>query len=161
MSYTDYIHFVSEVIAMKLLIALFSTFILLNSCAPQQKQEAVSEKSNQVTQQSLQKKTLVTIPVTEALDILKTPDLVILDVRTPAEFQEGHLKNAQSLDFYASDFQSRLLTLDKKKPYLLYCHSGTRSGKTLKMLQEAGFEKVYDLAGGYQSWKAAGQPVQQ
>ncbi|MBT9543948.1 MAG: rhodanese-like domain-containing protein [Candidatus Sericytochromatia bacterium] len=130
--------------------------LILLACAPQQKQAETPEKVTSQAQGVFQ-----TLTVAQSDPVLKTPGLVILDLRTPSEFQGGHLKQAQMLDFYASDFQSRLRALDKKSPYLIYCQSGVRSAKTLAMMQEAGFEKVYELAGGYRSWADAGQPVEQ
>ncbi len=128
----------------------------LGACAPQQKQAETPEKVTSQAQGVFQ-----TLTVAQSGPILKTPGLVILDLRTPSEFQGGHLNQAQMLDFYASDFQTRLRALDKKSPYLIYCQSGVRSAKTLAMMQEAGFEKVYELVGGYRSWADAGQPVNQ
>lgn len=127
---------------------------LLISCAPQQKQAESPEKTVSQTQGQFQ-----TLSVSEMDAVLKTPGLVILDIRTPPEFQGGHLQDAQLLDFYASDFQTRLRALDKKTPYLIYCQSGVRSAKALALMQSAGFEKVYEMAGGYRSWAGAGKPV--
>ena len=54
---------------------------------------------------------------------------VILDVRTPREFQAGHLPGAVNLDFNASDFETRAALLDKSKTYVVHCASGGRSVK--------------------------------
>jgi rhodanese-related sulfurtransferase len=85
--------------------------------------------------------------------------LVVLDVRTPEEFAEGHLTGAVNVDFYAADFGDRLAELDPTLPYVLYCRSGNRSGTTAEMMTELGFEEVYEVDGGILAWAAAGHAV--
>ncbi len=82
--------------------------------------------------------------------------LVILDVRTPEEFAEGHIAGATVLDFYSASFADDLAQLDRSVPYLVYCHSGNRSGKATQAMQQLGFTTVYDVAGGVTAWEAAG-----
>lgn len=82
----------------------------------------------------------------------------VLDVRTPEEFQSGHIKGAVNINFYDEDFKQQLNKLDKGKPVFVYCRSGKRSGKTAAMLNELGFKAVYDLEGGITAWKEAGLP---
>jgi rhodanese-related sulfurtransferase len=86
-------------------------------------------------------------------------DLVVLDVRTPEEFDVGHLENAVNVDFYAADFPDQLGQLDKDVPYVLYCNSGNRSGETLDMMKDLGFSEVTEVDGGIQAWAAAGLPI--
>jgi len=87
------------------------------------------------------------------------PDLVVLDVRTPEEFEEGHLAGATLLDFYAPDFADRLTELDHDVPYLLYCRSGNRSDQARQMMLDLGFTDVADVDGGIVAWTGAGLPV--
>jgi rhodanese-related sulfurtransferase len=84
---------------------------------------------------------------------------VILDVRTPAEFSQGYIENAKNIDFYANTFRNQLDKLDKQKTYLVYCRSGNRSGKTLRMMEQSGFEKVYNLTGGIGQWSRQRLPL--
>jgi len=86
-------------------------------------------------------------------------DLVILDVRTPEEFDEGHIDGATMLDFYRADFGAQLATLDPDVPYVLYCRSGNRSGQARTMMAELGFSTVDDIDGGILAWQSAGLPV--
>ena len=86
-------------------------------------------------------------------------DLVILDVRTPDEFNDGHIEGAIMLDFYAADFAQKIAELDPDVPYLLYCNSGNRSGQTALFMDELGFTDVADVDGGIQAWYAAGLPT--
>ncbi|MEM7286143.1 MAG: rhodanese-like domain-containing protein [Actinomycetota bacterium] len=88
------------------------------------------------------------------------PDgLVVLDVRTPEEFRDGHLEGATMIDFYEADFEAQLALLDKDAPYLLYCRSGNRSGQTRAIMEELGFTDVADVGGGILAWVDAGLPV--
>lgn len=101
------------------------------------------------------------ISPTEAAAIQEAPpeDLVVLDVRTLEEFQEGHLEDATMIDFYRDDFRAQLENLDKDAPYLLYCRSGNRSGQTRALMEELGFTDVSDVGGGILAWVDEGLPV--
>lgn len=72
-------------------------------------------------------------------------ELVVLDVRTPSEFNVGHVKRSINLDFKSSEFKKEVSKLDKNKEYKLYCRSGNRSGKALKIMQEMGFKHLENL----------------
>jgi len=109
------------------------------------------------TQLSCSSNTSVT--PTEAAALLQKPDVVVLDVRTPEEYADGHLAGARNIDFKATDFDDRIAQLDKSKNYVLYCASGNRSGKTATLMAEKGFTKV-DNAGGFKDLKAAGLPTE-
>ena len=95
-----------------------------------------------------------------AAKLLKAdPHPVVLDVRRPVEFSEGHLENAKNIDFFGADFADQLKKLDPEKPYLVHCASGGRSTKALEQMRELGFVKVYHLDGGMKAWLEAGQAV--
>jgi rhodanese-related sulfurtransferase len=102
-----------------------------------------------------------TISVDDAAALATDPpaDMVVLDVRTPEEFAEGHLDGAVLVDFYDADFADQLAALDPEVPYLVYCQSGNRSGQTLSMMEQIGFESAVDVDGGIVAWSAAGLPV--
>jgi rhodanese-related sulfurtransferase len=85
-----------------------------------------------------------------------TEEYVLLDIRTKAEYDQGHIKDASMLDFYSPGFIDELKKLDKKTTYLIYCRSGNRTGQTLQIMQKLGFENVYDLENGIKSWLGAG-----
>mgnify|MGYP002854495932 CR=1 FL=1 len=87
------------------------------------------------------------------------PDSQLLDVRTPAEYAEGHIPGATNLNWRAADFMVKAeAQLDKELPVLVYCKSGKRSESAGKALKKAGFE-VYYLKNGFQAWTNAGKPV--
>lgn len=87
------------------------------------------------------------------------PQFIILDVRTPVEFQQGHIVGARLLDYHSPDFRQSLEQLDRTKTYLFYCRSGNRSGRTMNIIADMGFEKVYHLQGGIVQWRAQGLPL--
>jgi len=87
------------------------------------------------------------------------PDFVIIDVRTPEEFADGHIENAINLDYNSETFRDELNKLDKNKTYLIYCRSGSRSGSALNIMKELNFREVYNMLGGIIDWKAAGLPT--
>ena len=89
---------------------------------------------------------------TEFKTLIKADKGQLLDVRTPSEFNAGHIKTAENIDFTGSDFREKVSKLDREKPVLIYCHSGNRSGKASLILKELGFKEVYDLQGGYSNW---------
>lgn len=89
------------------------------------------------------------------------PDFVILDVRTPEEFSDGHIEGAVNTDFYEGAFRDELDTLDKDKTYLLHCRSGNRSQQTLDIMEELGFSKIYHMIGGIIEWEVEGLPTVQ
>lgn len=76
----------------------------------------------------------------------------LIDVRTPDEFNAGHIEKAINHNFYDDNFSNQFAQYDKKKPVMVYCKSGGRSGKTYKILKDMGFSEVYDLQGGYSKW---------
>ena len=83
----------------------------------------------------------------------------IVDLRTPAEFEAGHLEGAYNIDFTASDIQDRISELDKEKKYLLYCRTGNKSGQTLDIMKEKEFIEVYNMLGGITEWNDEGYDV--
>lgn len=89
----------------------------------------------------------------------KNPGVVVLDVRTPAEFAEGHIAGAKNIDFKGAGFQDQVAKLDRSTPYLLHCRSGNRSGQSLPTFKSLGFEQIYHLDTGFQDWSGQGLPV--
>lgn len=87
-------------------------------------------------------------------------DLVILDVRTPAEFAEGHLAGSVNIDFQGANFAEEIGKLDPSKAYLMHCRSGRRSGAALPVFEGLNFSELYHLESGYLGWTEAGQPVE-
>ena len=80
-------------------------------------------------------------------------EVQLLDVRTPKEYEAGHIGGAVNINYFDEDFLSQVeQRFDKGKPVMLYCRSGNRSAKATAAMKEAGFEKIYDLQGGFNQW---------
>ena len=84
---------------------------------------------------------------------------VVIDVRTPDEYAAGHIAGAQNIDVEASDFASRIASLDKKASYLVYCRSGRRSAIAADQMAAAGFTDIVD-GGAMADLVAAGAPTE-
>lgn len=79
---------------------------------------------------------------------------LLLDVRTPKEYDESHIEGALNVDILNPEaFETGVSQLDSDKTLMIYCRSGRRSRKAAQKLQEMGFEKIYDLEGGFKSWE--------
>lgn len=92
------------------------------------------------------------IEISELKDFAKLNNTIILDVRTPEEFQKGFIPNAKHINYYDKDFKNQLAQLDKSNTYIVYCKSGFRSQKASQLMIDLGFKNVYDLIGGYDAW---------
>ena len=85
--------------------------------------------------------------------------VVVIDVRTPGEYQAGHIAGAKLIDFHSKDFEKDLGSLDKNQTYLVHCAVGGRSTKSLATFQKLQFKSVVHLDGGFTAWQKAGNPV--
>lgn len=90
---------------------------------------------------------------------LSEPDTVLVDVRTPAEFERGHVEGARNINVEGEDFEERIETLDPDGAYALYCRDGRRSSRAMRLMAEHGLDHVYELEGGMQAWSAYGGAV--
>ena len=124
---------------MKKVIALLASVLLLAGC---------SSSSSAVD-----------LSVTEFSSKVAEAGIITLDVRTPGEFNEGHIEGAKLIDFQSGNFESEIATLDKTKTYAVYCRSGNRSGQAVKIMSDAGFTNLYNLNGGVIDWANAGLPL--
>ena len=89
----------------------------------------------------------------------KEKKIVILDVRTPDEFEEGHIADAKNVNFRSGNFEKEVAQLDKSQPYLVHCAGGGRSTSSLQIFQKLGFKTIIHLDGGLSSWTQEGNPV--
>jgi len=79
-------------------------------------------------------------------------EIILIDIRTPNEYNQGHIKNALLINYYDKNFITTLSELDKEKHYLIYCRSGNRSRNALQIMYEMGFNNFADLEGGIRAW---------
>lgn len=89
----------------------------------------------------------------------QTPSAQIIDVRTPDEFNEGHLPNATNFNWEDDTFRADVLNFDKTKPVFLYCQGGGRANAAAEYMAKAGFQEVYNLEGGFLEWEKAHMTV--
>lgn len=84
---------------------------------------------------------------------LENKDYVVIDVRTAAEVKNGFIKGTDLfIDINDPAFEKKIAELDKKKNYVIYCHSGARSFRAASLMSANGFPFVYNLSGGIMSW---------
>ncbi len=124
-------------IPLNLLIVLFLGISMV-SCG----QSAKSDQNHKKTVLLISPEDLKTAP----------ENIQLIDIRTPQEYAQGHIKNAVNIDFYSADFLKKMDQLDKNKDIYIYCRSGHRSGIAAKKLANHGFSKIYDLEGGINNW---------
>ena len=79
---------------------------------------------------------------------------IILDVRTPEEWDEGYIPGAQHIDIYLGQgFLDEVDKLDKSKNFYVYCRSGNRSGQACALMNNMGIGTAYNLMGGFMNWE--------
>jgi thioredoxin len=88
---------------------------------------------------------------------VKDPQLI--DVRTPDEYNGGHLINAVNIDWNGNDFDKLTAKLDKSKPVFVYCLSGGRSSAAAAAMRSSGFKEVIEMEGGIMKWKSEDFPL--
>lgn len=101
------------------------------------------------------------LPASEAAAQLDADDVVVLDIRTPAEVAQIRIPGAVMIDYYEPDFAQQIDALDRDGTYLMYCRSGNRSSGARQLMSELGFTDVVDVEGGIIQWLDADLPVEQ
>ena len=92
-------------------------------------------------------------------ELIADTSVVVLDVRTAAEFSEGHIHGAILIDQGQNDFVERAkVVLPTDKVVAVYCRSGRRSANAARRLVDLGY-KCINMKGGINAWKEAGKPV--
>lgn len=84
----------------------------------------------------------------------------VLDVRTDKEFRDARLFDAVNIPVSQLKSQIEKLPFDKDQPVVVYCQTGSRSARAAAQLAKAGYQQVYNLAGGIMAWQNAGMPVE-
>jgi len=118
-------------ILIPVLLLFLSTFAALEA---QTKKEVNSKQANTMLQ--------------------KDSKLFVLDVRTPEEFKEGHIKGAINIDIRQEDAFSKIDKLDRNIKYLVYCRTNHRSGMAVDHMMKSGFKTVYQMMDGFPGWAA-------
>lgn len=87
-------------------------------------------------------------------------DFTLLDVRSPEEFTDGHIKGAVLIPFNSGNFEAEIEKLPKDSELVIYCHSGTRARNAIEVMKGKGFENIILLEGSYSAWKEKGYPIE-
>ncbi len=85
-------------------------------------------------------------------DNTDNPDFMIIDVRRYYEFDSGHIENSLLINYYSSEFETDIDSLDRNRIYLLYCRHGARSSSALNLMKSLGFIRIYNMSGGIVKW---------
>lgn len=101
----------------------------------------------------------VRVGVPEWMQAAQSPGTVIIDVRTPEEFNSGHVQGALNIPVESADFAAQVSALDPGTTYAIYCRSGNRSAVATAEMGSMGFMHLYDLEGGFVDLEAAGMPT--
>ena len=108
---------------------------------------------------AIEQASYVDVTPPEAKELIeKTPDIVIIDI-SPV-YDKGHLPNAVNYFIGDGSLDRAIPTLDKNKTYLVYCQVDSVAIQGAQKLVDAGFTKVYRLAGNYKAWVDAGYPIE-
>ena len=101
-----------------------------------------------------QENEVITILETQTFkDSITSKRVQLIDVRTPDEYNSGHIETAENIDFFSEEFMIEFNKLDKEKPVYIYCKSGNRSGQSAIKLKDMGFKEIYDLKGGFLNYQ--------
>ena len=123
----------------KLFTVVSVVFMLISSCT-------IGQTKNDIELDEFEKK-------------IASEKYLLVDVRTAEEFAEGHIEGALNIDYFSATFSDDISKVGFEIPVLLYCRSGNRSGKAMKIMKELGFKEVYNLEGGIKGWISSNNPV--
>jgi len=144
------------------ILATFALLISFTSCNEAKKTEQTNEATTEVATNAEQEQVIVSKQKVEKLEApefrTKMAELRIyniVDIRTSQEFAQASIPKAKNIDFNGNSFEEELSKLEKDKPLFIYCKSGGRSSKAVEKAKEMGFERIIELDGGMESWKAA------
>jgi phage shock protein E len=141
-----------------IMIGLIASLVSLSACGSQ---SATTAPVAAAEQGSITQPTVAVI--SELVDGQRGKQLVdqgaiVIDVRTPAEFAQGHVPDALLIDVSAANFAQQINQLDPNQAYVVYCRSGNRSAVAISQMLAAGFTELYDM-GPLTAWAQAGHPV--
>ena len=138
------------------LAALLFSFFLVSCQASNtgQEQNQHSERSVETNQDQI----AVSLEVDQWNAKMQETPGVIIDVRTPGEFEQGYIEGAHLADVTSASFAESInaLGVSKDSPVYVYCRSGSRSKKAMSILESQGYTTIYELNSGIMGWQRAG-----
>tara|TARA_X000001036_G_scaffold433741_1_gene471892 strand:- start:730 stop:1125 length:396 start_codon:yes stop_codon:yes gene_type:complete len=123
----------------KLIVVFSVVFMLFSSCV-------IGQNKNDIQIDEFKKK-------------IGTENYILVDVRTSEEYADGHLEGALNIDYFSTTFSDDISELGLETPILVYCRSGNRSGKSMKIMYDMGFKEVKNLICGYKGWVSENNSV--
>jgi rhodanese-related sulfurtransferase len=99
------------------------------------------------------------VTVLRATQLINQSNAVVLDVREPAAFNAGHLRDAKNIPFKELSNRIGDLAKHKSKPVIAVCQTGSQSARAAAQLRKEGFAQAYSLEGGMNAWLTQGMPV--
>jgi rhodanese-related sulfurtransferase len=93
----------------------------------------------------------VDVSVDEALRLWQNKEAILIDVRTPGEYREGHIPGVVNIPL--NELENRLAEVPKDKKVVIICRTGNRSAQGTKLLRSKGFDNVFNSTGGMSTWK--------
>ena len=130
--------------------------VMMSGCAQQVKKQEVMGPGEKYFSVDI-------LPPKDAFELIQknkgNSNFVILDIRTPEEFRDGHIEGAVNVDFRSENFGREIDRLDRNKTYFVYCRTGNRSYDALNLMGPIGFRSIVRLAGDINGWKSAGLPI--
>ena len=134
-------------IVLLIIIGIFSVFGFSCSKTGNEKQDLVMSKEGKTGKKAEYKK----ITLDEAKKMMETQKVIVVDVRTLEEYNEGHIPNAISVPLETIENEAEAKLKNKDDLILVYCRSGRRSREAALKLIEKGYTNVIDF-GGIQDW---------
>lgn len=134
---------------MKTFLKIALVFMALTITSCNNKKQTVASKTSETTVNQEEGK--ITLITPEELK-KQAENQLLVDVRTPEEYDEGHIENAKNINYFDDDFIEQMSKFDKSKPIIVYCRSGRRSSSAAEKLLKSGFKQIYDLKGGIINW---------
>jgi rhodanese-related sulfurtransferase len=148
----------SRFLFLSILVLLAALSLVFNSCS-----YITGEALTESFQPRIPQEFIKNVSSTEAYAIIALnaghANFTIIDVRTPEEYANGHIKAALNRDYNSPTFKNDIAKFDKNKIYVVYCQSGVRSAGARDIMQELGFQQIYNMDGGITAWMAQGLPV--
>ncbi|MCF6213264.1 MAG: rhodanese-like domain-containing protein [Flavobacteriaceae bacterium] len=137
---------------LKIYLVLFAVSLLFVNCKEAVDKRKVETQTNKTALNTVAKN----VVVKDFKSLIDAQTGILIDVRTPQEYQAGHIPGAINFDWKNQDtFSTIVKEISKDKTVLIYCHSGYRSGLAKAYLQKNGYQKIYNLESGIMGWKAA------
>ena len=133
---------------------LFCAILFFVFCSEDEKQV----ESNDVHTDTLANVLPDTVSVTEMERLMNEPGYIVVDVRTPEEYDAGHIENTLNLNFESGEFSENIQMFDKDKTYLIHCWTDRRSGLAKEIMDKMDFKTIV-VKGGIEEWKSQNKPV--